>query len=124
MAAPASRQAPREVRSSPTTTIHASDTVVLDAGPIAYAFAQAIPEDFAGCVITHSMPVPQLFDQRQPRLARSPSASRQARASGVSRIVTVARPAACSARASAGAAPPAPRRAGRAGGPAGRRGPT
>src|SRR3954451_6452545 len=64
MAAPASRQAPREVRSSPTTTIHASDTVVLDAGPIAYAFAQAIPEDFAGCVITHSMPVLQLLDQR------------------------------------------------------------
>src|SRR3954453_19888369 len=75
------------------------ERIVIDAGPIAYAFAQAIPEDFAGCVITHSMPVPQLFDQRQPRLARSPSASRQARASGVSRIVTVARPAACPAGA-------------------------
>src|SRR4051812_33586251 len=40
------------------------ERIVIDAGPIAYAFAQAIPEDFAGCVITHSMPVPQLFDQR------------------------------------------------------------
>jgi hypothetical protein len=55
----------------------------------------------------------------QPRLARSPSASRQARASGASRIVTVARPAACSAGASASAATTARSWGGQVGGRAG-----
>src|SRR4051812_19031755 len=39
----------------------AEDTIVIDAGPTAYALARALPEDFAGCVITHSMPVLQLL---------------------------------------------------------------
>jgi DeoR/GlpR family transcriptional regulator of sugar metabolism len=45
-----------------------SDTIVLDAGPTAYALARALPSDFRGSVITHSMPVLQLLDQREPPL--------------------------------------------------------
>src|SRR3982751_6325913 len=33
-------------------------------GPTAYALARALPEDFSGCVITHSMPVLQLLAER------------------------------------------------------------
>jgi len=47
--------------------IEGADTIVIDAGPIGYALAEAIPDDFAGCVITHSMPVLQLFDARATR---------------------------------------------------------
>jgi len=46
--------------------VDAGDTIVLDAGPVAYALARALPNDFAGCVITHSMPVLQHFDERGP----------------------------------------------------------
>ena len=42
-----------------------TDTIALDAGPTAYALARALPEDFRGSVITHSMPVLQLLDERQ-----------------------------------------------------------
>jgi DeoR/GlpR family transcriptional regulator of sugar metabolism len=41
------------------------DTIALDAGPTAYALARALPEGFAGSVITHSMPVLQLLDERR-----------------------------------------------------------
>jgi DeoR/GlpR family transcriptional regulator of sugar metabolism len=41
-----------------------SDTLALDAGPTAYALARALPPAFHGSVITHSMPVLQLLDQR------------------------------------------------------------
>jgi DeoR family transcriptional regulator of aga operon len=44
--------------------VDAADTIVLDAGPTSYALARAIPAEFAGCVITHSMPVLQHFDER------------------------------------------------------------
>ena len=37
---------------------------MIDAGPTAYALARALPDDFAGCVITHSMPVLHLLDER------------------------------------------------------------
>jgi len=40
------------------------DTVVIDAGPTAYALARALPDDFTGCVITNSMPVLHFFDER------------------------------------------------------------
>ena len=33
--------------------------------PTAYALARALPEDFGGCVITHSMPVLQLLAERR-----------------------------------------------------------
>lgn len=41
-----------------------TDTIVVDAGPTAFAVARALPADFRGSVITHSMPVLQLFDER------------------------------------------------------------
>jgi DeoR/GlpR family transcriptional regulator of sugar metabolism len=40
------------------------DTVALDAGPAAYELARALPDDFGGSVITHSMPVMQLLAER------------------------------------------------------------
>jgi DeoR/GlpR family transcriptional regulator of sugar metabolism len=42
-----------------------SDTIVLDAGPTAYAIARALPAAFRGSIITHSMPVLHLLDQRE-----------------------------------------------------------
>ncbi len=47
-----------------------SDTVVIDAGPTALAVARALPAEFNGSVITHSMPVLQLLDE-QPGGARA-----------------------------------------------------
>src|SRR4051794_19193442 len=44
--------------------VGATDTIAIDAGPTAYALARALPEDFSGCVITHSMPVLQLLAER------------------------------------------------------------
>jgi DeoR/GlpR family transcriptional regulator of sugar metabolism len=41
-----------------------SDTIVVDAGPTAYALALALPEGFHGSVITHSVPVLNLLDER------------------------------------------------------------
>jgi DeoR/GlpR family transcriptional regulator of sugar metabolism len=45
--------------------IGATDTIVIDAGATGYALARALPEDFSGCVITHSMPVLQLLAERK-----------------------------------------------------------
>jgi DeoR/GlpR family transcriptional regulator of sugar metabolism len=42
-----------------------TDTIAIDAGATAYALARALPEDFDGCVITHSMPVLQLLAERR-----------------------------------------------------------
>jgi DeoR/GlpR family transcriptional regulator of sugar metabolism len=47
-----------------TGLVGATDTIAIDAGPTAYALARALPEDFSGCVITHSMPVLQLLAER------------------------------------------------------------
>jgi DeoR family transcriptional regulator of aga operon len=41
--------------------VESTDTVAIDAGPTAYAVATALPREFAGSVITHSMPVMQLL---------------------------------------------------------------
>ena len=41
-----------------------ADTIVIDAGPTAYALVRALPDDFRGSVITHSMPVLRLLDER------------------------------------------------------------
>jgi DeoR family transcriptional regulator of aga operon len=43
------------------------DTIAIDAGATGYAIARALPEDFAGCVITHSLPVLQLLASRGRR---------------------------------------------------------
>jgi DeoR family transcriptional regulator of aga operon len=40
------------------------DTVALDAGPAAHELARALPADFGGSVITHSMPVMQVLAER------------------------------------------------------------
>jgi DeoR family transcriptional regulator of aga operon len=57
-------EARRRVGAFAAGLIKPAETIVIDAGPTAYAVAQAIPEDFAGCVITHSMPVLKLLDER------------------------------------------------------------
>ncbi len=41
-----------------------TDTIALDAGPTALALARALPVDFRGSVITHSMPVLRLLDEQ------------------------------------------------------------
>ena len=41
-----------------------TDTIAIDAGPAAYAIARALPKDFGGCVITHSMPALQFLTDR------------------------------------------------------------
>jgi DeoR/GlpR family transcriptional regulator of sugar metabolism len=41
-----------------------TDTIAIDAGPTAHALARALPKDFGGCVITHSMSVLQLLADR------------------------------------------------------------
>jgi DeoR/GlpR family transcriptional regulator of sugar metabolism len=41
-----------------------TDAIAIDAGPAAYAIARALPKDFGGCVITHSMPVLQFLADR------------------------------------------------------------
>jgi DeoR/GlpR family transcriptional regulator of sugar metabolism len=42
-----------------------ADTIAVDAGPTAYALAQALPAAFRGSVITHSMPVLHMLDELQ-----------------------------------------------------------
>jgi DeoR/GlpR family transcriptional regulator of sugar metabolism len=44
--------------------VGSSDTIVVDAGPTAYALAMALPDHFGGFVITHSLPVLHLLDER------------------------------------------------------------
>lgn len=41
-----------------------SDTIVVDAGPTAYALARTLPASFSGSVITHSMPVLLLLSEQ------------------------------------------------------------
>lgn len=40
-----------------------TDTIAVDAGPTAYALAAALPDNFRGAVITHSIPVLHLLDE-------------------------------------------------------------
>ena len=44
-----------------TDLIEPDDTVAIDAGATGCAVAQALPEEFGGCVISHSLPVLQLM---------------------------------------------------------------
>ena len=43
--------------------VGSTETIVLDAGPTPRAVARALPADFRGSVITHSMPVLRLFEE-------------------------------------------------------------
>ena len=45
--------------------VGAADTIAIDAGATAYAVVRSLPKDFAGCVITHSMPVLQFLSDRR-----------------------------------------------------------
>ena len=54
----------RRVARRAVELMSAGDTVALDAGPAAYELARALPDDFTGSVITHSMRVMQLLAER------------------------------------------------------------
>ncbi|MCV2490296.1 DeoR/GlpR family DNA-binding transcription regulator [Geodermatophilus sp. YIM 151500] len=41
--------------------VDGADTIAIDAGATGYAIARLLPEEFAGCVISHSMPVLQFL---------------------------------------------------------------
>ena len=55
---------PRRVARRAVELMSTGDTVALDAGPAAYELARALPDDFTGSVITHSMRVMQLLAER------------------------------------------------------------
>jgi DeoR/GlpR family transcriptional regulator of sugar metabolism len=57
--------AQERVASCAAGLVGATDTIAIDAGPTGYALARALPEDFGGCVITHSMPALQLLTERR-----------------------------------------------------------
>jgi DeoR family transcriptional regulator of aga operon len=44
--------------------VRTADTIAVDAGPTAHALAMALPEEFHGSVITHSLPVLRLLDEQ------------------------------------------------------------
>jgi DeoR/GlpR family transcriptional regulator of sugar metabolism len=47
--------------------VEEAETIALDAGAIGLAMARALPAAFAGCVVTHSLPVLQLLASRGHR---------------------------------------------------------
>ncbi len=55
------RAGPRRVARWAARLVGDGDTVALDAGPSALELARALPDGFAGSVITHSLPVMQLL---------------------------------------------------------------
>ena len=62
-------EAKRRIATLAARGIATTDTIALDAGTTAHALAASLPEGFAGCVVTSSMPVVQLFlDRPGPRL--------------------------------------------------------
>ena len=58
------RRASERVAGRAAGLVGPTDTIALDAGADGLALARALPEDFRGSVITHSMPVLQLLDER------------------------------------------------------------
>lgn len=57
--AEANDSAKRQIGQSAARLIGPRDTVAIDAGTTAYQLACALPDEFAGCVVTHSVPVIQ-----------------------------------------------------------------
>jgi DeoR family transcriptional regulator of aga operon len=47
--------------------VGATDTIAIDAGATGYAIARSLPEQFVGCVISHSMPVLHVLTAGRPR---------------------------------------------------------
>jgi len=58
--------AKREIARAAAALIGPRDTIAVDAGTTAFQLARALPEDFAGCVVTHSVPVIQHMLSRPP----------------------------------------------------------
>jgi DeoR/GlpR family transcriptional regulator of sugar metabolism len=54
----------RRVARRAAALVGAGDTIALDAGPLAHELARALPGDFTGTVITHSIAVMQLLAER------------------------------------------------------------
>jgi len=50
-------EAKRRVGAAAAALVRPADTVGIDAGTTALEVANALPDDFAGCVVTHSVPV-------------------------------------------------------------------
>lgn len=50
-------EAKRRIGTAAAAMVAADDTVGIDAGTTALEVAQALPADFSGCVVTHSVPV-------------------------------------------------------------------
>jgi DeoR/GlpR family transcriptional regulator of sugar metabolism len=57
--AEANDRAKQQIGQSAAGLIGLRDTVAIDAGTTAYQLALALPDQFAGCVVTHSVPVIQ-----------------------------------------------------------------
>jgi DeoR family transcriptional regulator of aga operon len=57
----------RWIASSAASLVGDDETIVIDAGAIGHHVVQALPSDFSGTVITHSLPVMQLLVERRPR---------------------------------------------------------
>jgi DeoR/GlpR family transcriptional regulator of sugar metabolism len=58
------RGGPQRVARCAARLVRAGDTVALDAGPSALELVRALPDDFTGSVITHSMSVMHLLAER------------------------------------------------------------
>jgi DeoR/GlpR family transcriptional regulator of sugar metabolism len=56
--------AKRQIGRSAAALIGPQDTVAIDAGTTAYQLARALPDEFTGCVVTHSVPVIQYLLSR------------------------------------------------------------
>lgn len=52
--------AKRRIASAACEFVEAADTIAIDAGTTACALAEALPDEFTGAVVTHSVPVVQL----------------------------------------------------------------
>jgi DeoR/GlpR family transcriptional regulator of sugar metabolism len=57
--AEANHEAKRQIAQRAAELIGPRDTVAIDAGTTAFQLARALPDEFAGCVVTHSVPVIQ-----------------------------------------------------------------
>lgn len=64
------RAGARRIARRAAELVNSGDTIALDAGPSAYELARALPDGFAGAVITHSIPVMQSVADHDSGCAR------------------------------------------------------
>jgi DeoR/GlpR family transcriptional regulator of sugar metabolism len=62
--AQAEAEAKRRIARQALAWVAEDDVIALDAGTTTFELARALPSDFAGCVVTHSVPVLQLLLKR------------------------------------------------------------